>query len=344
MEDTCMEDTCMANYSIFFGLSQETRDRFYANLSLKPYCSNNPLQQGLLIRPKQTAFTYAYLQINNHWSDTYLIFDVDRDGAALAWDDADILAPTFITINRENGHAHLVYELLTPVWKNAGLKPIQWMKSIKRDFTEILGADAGFTGLISKNPNHKRWDVLDFGGRHELVELSESAEMYQRRSNRPPKALQDQFAAQGESNFLFNGGRFYGYWVGRQCASLDELNSKLTTHLENLCISRSEPIRRRRIEYLAKAIADWVWPRRDHFGRSGRHRRTTTDEELKQIRSDNAIKTAEIKQAATEEKIKKAISQFLREGRRITKAAIAREAGISREAVSRYYSHLFPKV
>jgi hypothetical protein len=96
-----------------------------------------------------------------------------------------------------------------------------------------------------------------------------------------------------------------------------------------------------RIEYLAKAIADWVWPRRDHFGRSGQHRRKTTDEELLKIRSDNAYKTAEIKQAATEEKIKKAMDQFLREGRRITKAAIAREAGISREAVSRYYSHLF---
>jgi hypothetical protein len=343
MEDTCMEDTCMANYSIFFGLSQETRDRCYANLSLKPYCSNNPQKQGLLIRPKQTAFTYAYLQINNHWSETYLIFDVDREGSALAWDDADILAPTFITINRENSHAHLVYELLTPVWKNASLKPIKWMKSIKRDFTEILGADAGFTGLISKNPNHKRWDVLDFGGRHELVELSESAEMYFRRST-PPKSFFQELALAGESNFLFNDGRFYAYWVVRQCASCDELLDKVYTHLENACFNRNEPIRRNRIKYTAREIADWVWERRDHFGRSGQHRRKTTDEELLKIRRDNAMKTAEIKQAATEEKIKKAIDQFLREGRRITKAAIAREAGISREAVSRYYSHLFPKV
>jgi hypothetical protein len=321
--------------------SPETKARLYANLSPKPYCTNNFQKQGLLIRPKEQAFTYAYLQLNNHWSDTYLIFDVDRPGAALAWEDAEILAPTFVTINPSNWHAHLVFELITPVWKQGSEKPIKWLNAIKKGLTEILGADPGYTGLISKNPNHKRWDVLDFGGRHELVELSESAEMYQRRSNRTLKALQDQFAAQGESNFLFNGGRFYGYWVGRQCANWDELRDKLATHLEKLCISRSAPIRKRRIEYLAKAIADWVWPRRDHFGRSGQHRRKTTDEELLKIRSDNAYKTAEIKQAATEEKIKKAMDQFLREGRRITKAAIAREAGISREAVSRYYSHLF---
>ena len=330
----------MANYSLLMGLSQETRDRLYATLSDKPYCSNNPQKQGLLIRPKQTAFTYAYLQLNNHWSDTYLIFDVDRDGAALAWEDADILAPTFITINRENGHAHLVYELFTPVWKNASLKPIKWISSIKRDFTEILGADAGFTGLISKNPNHKRWDVLDFGGRNELVELSESAEMYQRRGNRPPKALQDKFAGDGESNFLFNDGRFYAYWVVRQCASCDELLDKVYTNLENACFNRNEPIRRNRIKYTAREIADWVWERRDHFGRSGQHRRQTTDEELRKIRSDNAYKTAEIKQATTEEKIKKAMDQFLREGRRITKAAIAREAKVNRSTVYEY-RHLF---
>ena len=335
----------MANFSIFMGLSQETRDRLYSNLSDKPYCSNNPQKQGLLIRPKQTAFTYAYLQLNNHWSDTYLIFDVDRLGAALAWDDADILAPTFITINRSNGHAHLVYELFTPVWKNASDKPIKWLKSIKRDFTEILGADAGFTGLISKNPNHKRWDVLDFGGRNELVELSESAEMYKRRLDRKPLALQDQFALEGESNFLFNDGRFYAYWVVRECASCDELLDKVSLHLENACFHRNEPIRRRRIEYMAKYIADWVWPRRDHVGRSGQHRRKTKDdEELRERQAQSGHRTNEIRKAATEAQIRKAVDKFLREGRRITKAAIAREAGISREAVSRYYSHLVPKV
>jgi len=66
--------------------------------------------------------------------------------------------------------------------------------------------------------------------------------------------------------------------------------------------------------------------------------------DLSEIRSGNAHQTAEIKRAATEAKIKQAIDTFLREGRKITKSAIAKEAGISREAASRYYAHLFPKV
>jgi hypothetical protein len=332
------------NYSTFLGLSSATRDRLYANLSSKPYCSNNLQKQGLKIRPKDIAFErYAYLQLNNHWSDTYLIFDVDRSGAALEWDLADILAPTFITINPLNGHAHLVYELRAPVWKQGSEKPIKWTLAIKKGLTEILGADFGYTGLISKNPNHRRWEILDFGGRHELIELWETVEVH-KKSAPPPAPVQSKINHEAQSNFLFHSGRFYGYWVVRQCATHSMLCEKLSVHLENGCIERGEPIKRRQIDYYTKYIADWVWERRDKLGRAGRHKRKTTDSELKQRQIQSAHNTAEIKRAATEATIKKAVEKFLREGRKITKAAIAREAGISREAASRYYSHLIPKV
>lgn len=71
-------------------------------------------------------------------------------------------------------------------------------------------------------------------------------------------------------------------------------------------------------------------------------RRLKTD--LSEAFSDGAHQAAAIKRAATEAKIKQAIDRFLREGRKITKSAIAKEAGISRVAASKYYSHLFPKV
>lgn len=330
----------MANYSIFMRFSAETAARLYDNLSDKPYCSND-LTYGLKIRPKKTAFSrYAYLQLNNHWSDTYLNFDVDRAGAAWAWEDADILAPTFITINPKNGHAHLVYELITPVWKQGSEKPIKWLLAIKKGLTEILGADFGYRGLISKNPNHQRWEVLDFGGRHELVELWETAEVGKKYAT-PPKPVQEKINLSAQSNFLFHDGRFYGYWVVRQCTSLSQLCDKLSVHLENCCIKRGEPIRKRQIDYYTKYIADWVWPRRDKLGQAGRHERKTTDEELKQIRSVNAHQTHEVRKAATEEKIRKAFDKLIRAGKKLTKAAIAREAGITRQTLDRF-QHLLP--
>ena len=61
---------------------------------------------------------------------------------------------------------------------------------------------------------------------------------------------------------------------------------------------------------------------------------------LAEVQSVGAYKTADIKRAATEAKIKQVIEKFIREGRRISKAAIAREAGLNRSTVYEY-THLF---
>ena len=63
--------------------------------------------------------------------------------------------------------------------------------------------------------------------------------------------------------------------------------------------------------------------------------------DLSEIRSANAHQTAEIKRAVTEAKIKQVIDTFLREGRKITKSAIAKEVGVTRQTINRYYSYLF---
>lgn len=331
----------MANYSIFMRFSAETATRLYDNLPDKPYCSND-FTYGLKIRSKKTAFSrYTYLQLNRYYATAYLIFDVDRAGAAFAWEDADLLVPTFIVINLENLHAHLVYELFTPVllWENARQKPIQWLNAIRRAYTEALSADAGYNGLICKNPNHDRWSILDFGGRYELVELSESVEVQQRHFT-PPLGFREDFASEGRNNFLFEMGRFYGYRRVHECQSRSELYHTVYARIDNLNQSEfADPLKWNEVRHIAKSISKWTWENRATI--SVGYQRKTTDEELKEIRSANAHQTAEIKRAATEAKITKAIDQFLRAGRRINKAAIAREAGISREAVSRYYSHLF---
>ena len=193
--------------------------------------------------------------------------------------------------------------------------------------------------MTTKNPNHPRWRVLDFGGYNELVELSEAVEMYKRRTNLP-RPMQEQANQHGESNFLFNDGRFYGYWIVRKCATHSVLYDRLKEYLERRSIERREPSRKRHIDYMVKYLTDWIWQRRDRLGRAGRHKRKTTDEELKEIRTANAYSTHEIRKVATEEKIRAGIDKFLRAGKRISKASIAREIGISRQAIFRYYSHL----
>jgi len=334
----------VAHYNTLLRFSQETKRRLYENLPEKPYCTND-LTRGLRVRAKNTAFNrYTYLQINRYYQTAYLTFDVDRGGAALAWEEADLLAPTFVTVNPENLHAHLVYELFTPVllWENAREKPIEWLNAVRRAYTEALDADAGYCGLISKNPNHSRWYVLDFNARYELVELSESIDLKTRHFT-PQKGVREDFASEGRNNFLFELGRFYAYRKVRQSTDRGELHNSVYAHIENLNITEfPDPLERNELRHIAKSISKWTWNNREGIS-EGRRRKTKDDEDLRARQVQSAYSTAEIKRAATEARIKKVIDTFLREGRTITKAAIAREANVNRSTVYEY-GYLFEKV
>jgi len=332
----------MRDYTIFQRFGVETKNRLFNNLPNKPYCSNN-LRNGLVIRTKKTAFEkYIYIQLNKYYAICYLTFDVDREGAGAEWYfDLDLPAPTFITINPENLYAHLVYELITPVllWENARQKPIEWLNAIRRAWTEALRADAGYNGLISKNPNHSHWHILDFNARYELIELSEAVTIKDHHYQ-TPKGFREDFAQEGRNNFLFEMGRFYSYRKKDDCKNETTLEDVIFAHIDN--INRTEfatPLPTNEVRHIAKSIAKFTWVNRHTI--TGGYKRKTTDDELKQIKVVTAHKTNEIRKATTEAKIKKAVDRFLREGRKITKAGIAREVGISRQAMSTYYSHMF---
>jgi hypothetical protein len=314
----------------------------YVNLPDKPYCSND-LSRGLKIRSKAIAFErFAYIQINKYYAVAYLTFDVDVGAGALAWEYAGLPPPTFITVNPENNHAHLVYELLVPVllWENARPKPIAWLNAIRRAYVEALLADAGYNGLITKNPNDERWYVLDFGDQYDLEELSEAAKL-QDRHFQPPTGFREDFASEGRNNFLFEVGRFYSYRKKEYVSGKPELYIAVHAHIEKVNITEfPTPLPANEIRHLAKSITNFTWKNRDTI--TGGYKRKTTDVELKKIRSVNAYNTHEIRKAATEAKITKAIDKLLRKGRKTTKAAIAREAGITRRTLDKH-QHLLPK-
>jgi len=333
----------MRDYTIFHRFNVETKNRLFNNLPDKPYCSNN-LRNGLVIRTKKTAFEkYIYIQLNKYYAICYLTFDVDREGAGAEWYfELDLPAPTFVTINPENLYAHLVYELITPVllWENARQKPIEWLNAVRRAWTEALGADAGYNGLISKNPNSSHWHILDFNARYDLGELSEAVTIKDHHYQ-TPKGFREDFAQEGRNNHLFEMGRFYSYRKKDDYKNETALQDVIFTHIDN--INRTEfatPLPTNEVRYIAKSIAKFTWANR-HTITGGYKRKTKDDADLKSRQIQSAYTTAEIKRASTEEKIKKAIDKFLRKGERISKASIAREVGVSRITVSKYYSQLF---
>ncbi|WP_220733667.1 replication initiation protein, partial [Shewanella morhuae] len=87
---------------------------FEQRLPKKPYYSDN-LSNGLSIIAAKKAVKSRYIQHNGPTHKYWLVFDVDRLGATMCWEDSGAPAPNIVATNRENGHAHLIYGLEIPI-------------------------------------------------------------------------------------------------------------------------------------------------------------------------------------------------------------------------------------
>lgn len=148
-------------------------DEILTPLPYRPYCSDD-LADGLRIRPLKTAKNRRYLQINPPTQQHYLVFDVDRQGAAFAWEDCNVAPPNYAAINPKNGHAHLVYKLAEPVAtsEHGRLAPLRYLAAVERGYRIELGADAGYSGLITRNP-YKTTTLCLHKHEYDLFELSD---------------------------------------------------------------------------------------------------------------------------------------------------------------------------
>ena len=122
---------------------------FLERLPHRPYCTDDPAQ-GLLIRSQATALAYRHIQHNPPPHVGTLVFDVDRADGYHAWRDANLPAPHWVCVNLRNGHAHLGYQLATPVARTSAAKqkPLCYLAAIEHVLACRLGADMGYAGLI----------------------------------------------------------------------------------------------------------------------------------------------------------------------------------------------------
>src|SRR5712672_2678650 len=77
--------------------------------------ASNGTRHGVFQPPvamaKSKALRHRLVQFNGPKYLSYLVFDIDRAEAVLAWQDANLPRPTLIIENPFNGHAHYAYEL-----------------------------------------------------------------------------------------------------------------------------------------------------------------------------------------------------------------------------------------
>ena len=239
----------------------EFRLNFYQDLPKKPYCSYGKGTKTY-IRSKKHAIQYPLIQVNHVHTVQYLIFDIDAPDAYLHFFDVNLPTPTWIAKNKKNGHCHVCYDLKTPVCKtaNAKLEPLRYLASIEYTYAKKLGADLRYSGLLTKNPVDRDWEVTLLNPRpFELGELADYVDL----ETKPKKTENEknEVSGLGRNCMMFDVVRKWAYKAIRACLG-DGYDSWYQKVL-NMSLSANsaflDPLPYSEVKATAKSIAKWVW-------------------------------------------------------------------------------------
>lgn len=288
-----------------------------------PYCTDD-LGEGCYIRSLTVALKRAYVQANPPHLRVWSIHDIDRAGAANAWETAGLPPPSWMTVNRENGHAHAVYGLRAPVLVDSPdmrQAPMRYLCAVESAFREALDADAGFAGLLTKNPAHPLWHLLR--GPRLQYDLAELAEFVDLRRHSPKKKPEE--VGLGRNVTLFDALRHWAYRHVRHYKG----EVKNFVAWQSACNARAlvrngdfqTPLDGREVWHIAKSVAKWTWNRFDL---------DASDAKFAALQAHRGRASGEARLAASEDK---RASARLMAAQGINKSEIARKLDVTRQTV-----------
>lgn len=306
---------------------QPSLDLFYGTLPARPYCSNNPVREGLHRLSLADALDCLLIQPNTAKRVVCLCFDVDRPQAGIDWSDRCCPAPNLAVRNPENGHAHLIYLLEAPVAVSdvARIKPVVFMAAIQEGLRRDLEADRGYSGLIVKNPFHKHWITQEWRSEPYsledlacLVNLPTPAEMRRR-------AKQVDYAGLGRNCTVFEIVRQQSYRAVRDYWRPDGERLFYRAVLELVMQSNEldigNPMQLGECKAIAKSVSRWTWSR-------------FSPQEFREIQAARG----QLKGAAKREASMEEARRLASEGK--SQRAIAEAVGVSQKTVSNWLKAL----
>lgn len=238
-------------------------NQFIDKLPSHPYCADN-LDNGLKILTKDIALGKRYIQPNHPYYMYFLVFDLDYSTAYIDYFYSmfGVPKPNLIVENPENGHAHFIYQLATPIYKTDASrgKPIKYANAIYSALRKILNADINYTGLITKNAVHKHWRTHVLREQpYTLDQLSEHLDLKESQINKIIKI--DEAIGLGRNCYLFHTVRQWAYVEVRKYrnTSFDIWLKAVIAQCCSLNAQFSTPMQYNETKGVAKSIARWVW-------------------------------------------------------------------------------------
>ena len=231
---------------------------FESALPNKPYCTDE-LTSGLLIRAKGQAVRKRYVQHNAPNSTLWLAFDIDRPTAPEDIDWIGLPPPNLFIQNPKNKHVHLLYSLSVPVHLNPDSSPkaMRFAGAVDVGMTLKLEADAGYAGLICKNPLHKHWDTYTLNDEsydlHYLADFVDLDFAKDQRKNLPSIGL-------GRNVTLFDRVRHWTYKEVRKHREGDFRSFQEAVLVKAGTYNDfAVPLALSEVTATARSIAKWTW-------------------------------------------------------------------------------------
>lgn len=292
----------------------------------KPYCCSEDLASGVRIRSLKSALKHPYIQANPPHLRVWLIHDIDRRGGASAWEDADLPPPSWAAMNKQNGHAHLVWGLRAPVLVDglgARDAPMRYLAAVESLMRAKLDADGGYAGLITKNPAHPLWETLR--GPRLAYDLEELAEYLPDLEKHRPKRGRVEEVGLGRNVTLFDWLRKWAYSHVRayKGGGLDAWNEWLSKTNSRALVRNADfanPMDGREVWHIAKSVAKWTYRNFDVEASDARF---------------SALQTHRIKQRWGNSEDKQASARLMAAAG-MTQSAIAIELDVSKRTIIRW--------
>ena len=228
-----------------------------------PYCTDDAAA-GLKIRSVRHALRYRLVQYNGPYAYGWLLFDIDRAGAYYAADDANLLPPNIVIVNRANRHAHLAYRLRTPVANFAAsrVSPLHYLAAVERGMVRRLDADRHYCGLIGKNPLHESW-YTEWQAPTAYA-LDDLADCLFAEDTRPwPKTMET--SGLGRNCATFDELRAIAYRevlrMKRSGATEEQFRLRLQEVAAGINRQFAQPMHLGEIRSIARSVSRWTWRR-----------------------------------------------------------------------------------
>ncbi|WP_114447049.1 replication initiation protein, partial [Klebsiella pneumoniae] len=176
---------------------------------------------------------------------------------AIDWSDRNAPAPTLTITNPDNGHAHLLYALKTSIRTapDGKIKPLRYAAAVENALRKKLEADAGYSGLICKNPNHGHWKIAVW--QPELYTLDWLADFLDLNAANDKEIVADY--GLGRNCTLFDRTRKWAYRAIRQgWPEYDQWLQACYERASAYNLQFAAPLDDNEVNGIAKSIAKWT--------------------------------------------------------------------------------------